>query len=488
MKAVILSSFGNVGVLKIASNRRIPVIPHVRSFPSFFEYAWRLKNALTHQNQSTSEGRKSYSDSLVLVKCVAYGLNRGDVLQRRGKYPPPKAANPLLQEDIVCGLEASGVVVDVGRKVQKCSVGDPVMALLTGGGYGEYVLVDESVIMNLKREIASGDTILWKLKRLAGGIISRPFSIQYLLSRFTKEDYQKLMFAACIPEAYLTAFQCLFIEHPNGGIKSGENVLIHAGASGVGIAAIRICRAHGAVPHVTVRSSGKATVCRQLGAEKVYTFCTQNSSSTYSEGFDAFPNESSMDLIVDPVFGSSYFSRGASLLKKDGVYVILSFLGGSKIPDSPQKGEHSPDFSSIQMNFASFLAKRNRIVFTTLRNRGVEYKKKLILKFEAFLAASASLNLNPIIVETGKKWEIDRTNGPSNTEERISYCLQSTESKQTIPPKWIQPVIYKSFAVLSETNQAMMNTSSDLQDAHNVQRAHKILEANENIGKIMLYW
>jgi NADPH:quinone reductase-like Zn-dependent oxidoreductase len=151
------------------------------------------------------------SPSEVLIEIKATAINRADLMQRRGLYPPPPGASPIM------GLECAGVVVQVGDQVSRHQVGDRVCALLAGGGYAELTAVDE------------------------GSVISIPEGL----------DFSQ---AAALPEVFATAWLNLFIE---ASLQPGERVLLHAGASGVGTAAIQLCRAFGAESYVTAGSEDK---------------------------------------------------------------------------------------------------------------------------------------------------------------------------------------------------------------------------------------
>ena len=156
----------------------------------------------------------------ILVKVKASALNRADILQREGKYPPPIGASPNF------GLEMSGIIEEVGSRVFKWKAGNKVFGLLPGGGYAEYAVIHEKMAMEIPANI-------------------------------TFEE------AAAIPEAFLTAYQSLVWL---GELKAGEVVLIHAGASGVGTAAIQLAREVGAKIIITA-SKEKHKICKELGAD-----------------------------------------------------------------------------------------------------------------------------------------------------------------------------------------------------------------------------
>ena len=466
MKAVVLNGFGASNVLKLM-RCKLPPMPSKLCKKDMLE-------SQPHAIQNSPE-------SLVLIRCVASAINRGDLLQKRGMYPPPLSENQLTQETNICGLEASGFIADMGSKVKRFRIGDPVAALLTGGGYGEYVLVDEACVMNLRNHIG-------KPKKRVKSIATLSFPEQWNMPQHSAADYQKLIFAACMPEAYLTAFQCLFVEHPSGGIKQGDNVLIHSGASGVGMAAIRICRAYGAVPHVTTRSPAKAKACRKIGALKVYNFSLVNSLQG-DASYDRFPEKKSMDLIIDTVFGSNFFKNGVDLLKKDGVYIVLSFLGGSKLLSGSSISKDGTTKQSTEINFAPLLIKRNKIIFSTLRNRDTRYKKNLIRRFESFVENhGCGMSLDPIWT----KELLDNVSNAENSsfESRISKIINIAK----LNPSWIRPMIYTASPFENESQEEDVRKSSNekiespITNAENVQRAQELLETNQSLGKVVLFW
>ena len=154
----------------------------------------------------------------LLVKVAATAVNRADILQRQGKYPPPPGASPIL------GLEMSGEVVEIGTEVIRRSVGDTVFGLLPGGGYAEYAVIHEAMAMPVP-------------------------------------DNLSLTEAAAIPEVFMTAFQAL---QWLGKLQPGERVLIHAGASGVGTAAIQVAQAMQAGDIIVTASAAKHQICYEL--------------------------------------------------------------------------------------------------------------------------------------------------------------------------------------------------------------------------------
>ncbi|MBS4035253.1 MAG: NAD(P)H-quinone oxidoreductase [Ignavibacterium sp.] len=253
----------------------------------------------------------------ILVKVKASALNRADILQREGKYPPPIGVSPIL------GLEMSGIVEEVGSRVFKWKIGDRVFGLLPGGGYAEYAVIHENMAMEIPGNI--------------------PF-----------------VEAAAIPEAFLTAFQSL---KWLGELKAGEVVLIHAGASGVGTAAIQLAREIGAKIIITA-SKEKHKICKELGADLTIDYKTQN----FKDEVLKFTNNYGADAIIDFI-GGVYFKHNIDSLTRDGRLVLLATLSGGKVDE---------------FDMRQILTKRLKIVGSTLRSRSLEYQIKLTKEFKEF--------------------------------------------------------------------------------------------------------
>jgi putative PIG3 family NAD(P)H quinone oxidoreductase len=222
----------------------------------------------------------AYSADDVLVDIHATALNRADLLQRAGNYPPPPGAPDII------GLEMSGVIAAVGSHVRNWQVGDRVCALLGGGGYAEKVAVHHSQLI----PIPNG----WSFEE-----------------------------AAAMPETYLTAFVNLFME---ARLQPGEVVLVHGGASGVGTAAIQILHHVGHTVIVTAGSDAKAAACRELGADLAINYRSED----FVEAVLSFSGGQGVDVILDMV-GASYFDRNFELLKVRGRLVFIATLGGNQI-------------------------------------------------------------------------------------------------------------------------------------------------------------
>ncbi|MGD1283237.1 NAD(P)H-quinone oxidoreductase [Mycobacterium seoulense] len=237
----------------------------------------------------------------VLIKVVAAGVNRADVLQAAGNYPPPPGASDII------GMEVSGVVAETGPGVTDWSAGQRVCALLAGGGYAEYVAVP------------------------AGQVMPIP-------------DGVDLVDAAGLPEVACTVWSNLVL---TAHLGKGQLLLVHGGASGIGTHAIQVARALGARVAVTAGSAEKLEFCRELGAEITINYRDEDFVARLQESGGA-------DLILD-IMGAAYLDRNIDALATDGQLVIIGMQGGIK-------GE---------LNIGKLLAKRARVIGTTLRARPV---------------------------------------------------------------------------------------------------------------------
>lgn len=215
----------------------------------------------------------------VLVRVEAAGVNRPDVAQRQGHYPPPKDASPVL------GLEISGEVVALGEDVVDLSVGDKVCALANGGGYAEYCVVPASQAL--------------------------PFPSGF--------DAVK---AAALPETFFTVWANLF---QMAGLTEGERVLIHGGTSGIGTTAIQLARAFGAEVLTTAGTAEKCAACVDLGAARAINYREEDFVAVVKEHTQGH----GVDVVLDMV-GASYFQKNLACLAKDGCLSIIAFLGGAQ--------------------------------------------------------------------------------------------------------------------------------------------------------------
>ncbi len=216
----------------------------------------------------------------VLIRVQVAGVNRPDVAQRSGSYPPPPGASPLI------GLEVSGEVVATGADVRLYRVGDKVCALTNGGGYAEYCTAPEA------------QTLPWP----AG--------------------YDALH-AGALPETFFTVWANLFMA---GRLAAGEKVLIHGGTSGIGVTAIQLAAAFGATAYATAGSDEKVAACVALGATAAINYRTQD----FGAEIKSLTEGRGVDVILDMV-GGAYFPRNIRALAIDGRLVIIAFLGGSKV-------------------------------------------------------------------------------------------------------------------------------------------------------------
>jgi putative PIG3 family NAD(P)H quinone oxidoreductase len=247
----------------------------------------------------------------VVLDVAATAVNRADVLQRQGRYPPPPGAPQYL------GLECAGVVRSVGAEVTGWSVGDVACALLAGGGYAEQVAVP------------------------AGQLMPVPAGLD-------------LVAAATLPEAACTVWSNLVTV---GGLRSGQTVLVHGGASGIGTIAIQVAVALGARVAVTAGSAAKLDRCRELGAEILVNYREQEFVGAVREQTDA----RGVDLVLD-VMGGSYLPRNLQVVAPDGSIVVIGLQGGA----------------TAELSLGLLLAKRARVVGTTLRARPAEQKAAIV--------------------------------------------------------------------------------------------------------------
>jgi NADPH:quinone reductase len=215
----------------------------------------------------------------VLVKVAAAGVNRPDVQQRKGLYPPPPGASEIP------GLEIAGEVVDLGAGVTRFAIGDRVCALVTGGGYAEYCVADERAALPVP----------------AGFDDTR---------------------AAALPETFFTVWQNVFVR---GGLKDGESFLVHGGSSGIGTTAIQLAKAFGATVFATAGSAEKCAACEKLGADHAINYREEDFVAVIKDKTGG----KGVDLILDMV-GGDYFQRNLLSAAEDGRIHQIAFLGGPK--------------------------------------------------------------------------------------------------------------------------------------------------------------
>jgi putative PIG3 family NAD(P)H quinone oxidoreductase len=215
----------------------------------------------------------------VLIKVAAAGVNRPDVLQRQGNYPPPPGASDIP------GLEIAGAVVALGAGVAELAVGDRVTALVTGGGYAEYCAAPVPQCLPIPKGLSAVE-------------------------------------AAGMPETYFTVWTNVF---DRGRLQAGEAFLVHGGSSGIGTTAIQLAKAFGARVFATAGSAEKCRACEALGAERAINYREED----FVEAVKAATEGAGVNVILDMV-GGDYIQRNISALAPDGRLCFIAFLGGSK--------------------------------------------------------------------------------------------------------------------------------------------------------------
>jgi NADPH2:quinone reductase len=214
----------------------------------------------------------------VLIRVEAAGVNRPDVLQRRGHYPPPPGASDLP------GLEVAGTIVEIGAAAPRWQVNDRVCALVAGGGYAEYCVAPAPQCLPIPENL-------------------------------------DVVAAAAIPETFFTVWTNLF---QRGALRAGERVLIHGGSSGIGTTAIQLAHVLGAVVYTTAGSDDKCAACQQLGA----TVAINYRDSDFVDVIRRDTNGAGVDVILD-IIGGDYFNRNIECLAVNGRLIQIGLLGGS---------------------------------------------------------------------------------------------------------------------------------------------------------------
>jgi len=251
----------------------------------------------------------------VLIKTAAAGVNRPDVSQRKGGYPPPPGASDIP------GLELAGTVVAVAPGAARWKVGDQVTALVTGGGYGEYCTAP------------AGQCLPWP----------RGFDAVQ---------------AAALPENYFTVWSNLV---GRAKLQAGETILIHGGSSGIGTTAIQIAKSLGATVLVTAGSDGKCAACLKLGAARAINYKTEDYVAVAKD----FTGGTGLDVILDMV-GGDYIARDIAALAPEGRLVFIAFQKGRK----------------AEIDFQPIMLKRLTVTGSTLRPRDVAFKSAVARELE----------------------------------------------------------------------------------------------------------
>ena len=294
-------------------------------------------------------------DDEVLIQVKAAGLNRADLAQKKGHYPPPPGASEIL------GLECSGIIEGIGKKVTSKKVGDEVMALLGGGGYAEYVSCPEFHAIN------------------------KPKNLDWVES-------------ASIPEVYATCWLNLFME---ASMTKGEKVVFHAGASGIGTAGIQLAKAFGCESFVTAGSEDKIKKCIDLGASDGEV----RSKDIFSKIHSWAPE--GVHIILDPV-GAEYFENNLGVLGIEGRLIIIGLMGGIE----------------TKVNLGHLMIKRQKIIGSTIRARSIDKKnqvmkdlsKKVIPLFE-------SGELKPIVYKALPLSECNEAHAIMESNENIGKII-----------------------------------------------------------------
>jgi putative PIG3 family NAD(P)H quinone oxidoreductase len=267
----------------------------------------------------------------VLVSVQATALNRADLIERMGMYP-----NPFPAEHAVPGLEFSGTVAALGPRVRDWKVGDAVMGIVNGGAYAEQLVIHERQAIRVPHGMDVAD-------------------------------------AAAIPEVFITAWDALVVQ---GGLTSGRVALVHAGASGVGTAAIQICKAIGAQVIVTC-STSKIAACRHLGADLIVDY----TATDFVDAVKVFTKGKGVDVVLD-VIGGDYVDRNIACLAVKGSIVQVGTMAGT--PPA--------------VNVGGLMFKRARLIGTVLRARPIDEKIAISQRFATeMLPLFDSGALKPVI-------------------------------------------------------------------------------------------
>jgi NADPH2:quinone reductase len=215
----------------------------------------------------------------VLLKVFASGVNRPDISQRKGHYPPPPGASPDIP-----GLEIAGIIAETGIDCHRWKIGDKVCALVTGGGYAEYCTVPEGQCLPIPGNLSFAE-------------------------------------AASLPETYFTVWSNVF---DRAKLKTGETLLIHGGSSGIGVAGIQMAKAFGAKVYVTAGTEAKCDFCEKLGADKAINYKKEN----FKDVVKSLPGKG-VNVILDMI-GGNYTPDNLDVLAEEGRLVLINFMKGDE--------------------------------------------------------------------------------------------------------------------------------------------------------------
>jgi putative PIG3 family NAD(P)H quinone oxidoreductase len=295
----------------------------------------------------------------VLVKVRAAGVNRADVSQRVGRYPAPQGATSIL------GLEIAGEIVRTGDAVTRWQIGDEVCALVAGGGYAEYCIVPQ------------------------GQCLPRPAHLS-------------MAEAASLPEACATVWSMIWDE---GGLSTGETLLVHGGASGIGVMATQVASQLGHRVFVTAGDDERCQACRELGAETAINYNT----SDFTDAVLHATGGRGVDVIIDMV-GGSYVQRGVEALSLGGRIVIISFIGGN----------------IAEVDLRKMLLRRARLVATSIRYRSEEFKAGLIKRVESNIWPLISQKrIRPVVHQVFPIGEVDAAHKLMQSGKQIGKVVLS---------------------------------------------------------------
>ena len=300
------------------------------------------------------------NDDECLIKVRAIGVNRADILQRQGHYPAPPGESSIL------GIEVCGELAAIGKSAKNWQQSDKVLAIVPGGAYAQFVKV----------------------------------KIEHLIKLPENMSYEE---GASIAEVFLTAYQCLFTI---ASLQPNTNVLIHAGASGVGTAAIQLAKSINCHVTVTVGNQEKCLACKALGADEAINY-QETDFVEWSKQIGR-----SYDVILD-VVASEYVNKNIRVCALDGHIVMLSMLGGRY---------------AESVDVAKMLLKRVNIHATTLRSRNDQYKSELIENFtEDFYQCFESGSINPVIYKNFSWQEVDIAHHTMLTNANIGKLVLTVD-------------------------------------------------------------
>jgi NADPH2:quinone reductase len=292
----------------------------------------------------------------VLVKVSGIGINRGDLLQRKGLYPPPGDASPVL------GLEVSGEIADMGPGITAWKAGDKICALTHGAGYGDYTIVPAALCLPVPKQM-------------------------------------DLVSAAALPEALFTVWHNVF---QRGQLKSGETLLVHGGASGIGSLAIQMASAFDARVYATAGSDDKCRACEKLGAIRAINYQQEDFEKTLKE-----LEPRGIDVILD-MAGGDFIQKNIRLAAEDGRICSIAFVRGIK----------------TEINFAPVLMKRLTLTASTLRAQSLARKAQMAREIHQHVWPRIETGMiNPVIDSVFAFEEVEKAHQRMASGEHIGKIL-----------------------------------------------------------------